>query len=130
VFILAIVSTPQLAVLGNIVAEAWHPLYDGKLPSGLAAISQVPAAGWLQIIAAIGVIEVSIGKQQEDKAPGEIGTFGQAFRPADDADFAALQLKELKNGRLAMIAIMAELVQNALTGMTPFEQIAAGKYSL
>jgi Chlorophyll A-B binding protein len=84
-----------LATLGYFVAELWHPLYDGKIPAGLAAIGQVPAAGWLQIIAAIGIIELTVGKQDyENKGPGELGEFGQAFNPfKDDPEaFAALQV--------------------------------------
>jgi Chlorophyll A-B binding protein len=84
-----------LATLGYFVAELWHPLYDGKIPAGLAAIGQVPAAGWLQIIAAIGIIELTVGKQDyENKGPGELGEFGQAFNPfkEDPEAFAALQV--------------------------------------
>jgi Chlorophyll A-B binding protein len=87
-----------LATLGYFVAELWHPLYDGKIPAGLAAIGQVPAAGWLQIIAAIGIIELTVGKQDyENKGPGELGEFGQAFNPfKDDPEaFAALQVARL-----------------------------------
>jgi len=120
----------MLAVLGYFVTElGYHPLYDGKIEAGCKAISQVPAGGWIQILAAIGVIELTIGKQDyENKAPGEIGTFGQAFNPfEDDAEkFAALQLKELKNGRLAMVSIMGMLVQEQLTGQTTLQQIAEG----
>ena len=90
-----------LATLGFLVGELWHPLYDGKISGGLAALGQVPAAAWLQIVAAIGVIELTIGRQRDDLPPGQIGDFGQAFNPfADEPEkFEALQLKELKNGR-------------------------------
>ena len=44
------------------------------------------------------------------QAPGEFGNFGQAWNPYPDnpVAFSKLQLKELKNGRLAMLAIMGE----------------------
>ena len=31
-------------------------------------------------------------------------SFGEAFKPETEEEMAALQLKELKNGRLAMVA--------------------------
>lgn len=44
------------------------------------------------------------------QAPGELGTFGQAWNPYPDNPkaFSKLQLKELKHGRLAMLAIMGK----------------------
>jgi light-harvesting complex I chlorophyll a/b binding protein 1 len=116
------------AVLGYWVAEFWHPLYDGKVEPGLKALGQVPAAAWLQILASIAVVELTVGKQDyESKAPGDLG-FGLAFNPFpnDQEKFADLQLKELKNGRLAMLAIMGMMVQEGLTGQTTFAQLSAG----
>lgn len=56
----------MLAVLGNFVAELWHPLYDGKVTPGLKALGELPTAAWLQIVAAIAVVELTIGKQDTE----------------------------------------------------------------
>ncbi len=64
----------------------------------LAALQQVyeqrPEAIW-QIIVGLGVIEATSGRQDPDRAPGDLG-FGASFIPKDDDEFTALQLKELK----------------------------------
>ncbi|CAM9516434.1 unnamed protein product [Hapterophycus canaliculatus] len=122
----------MLAVTGYLVAEQWHPLYDGKLSPGLKALGELPLAAWVQILGAIAVVELTIGKQDyENKAPGELGSFGQAWNPYPDnpVAFSKLQLKELKNGRLAMLAIMGEMVQEKLTGQTVIEQLSSGHIS-
>ena len=76
-------------------------LHFDDIPGGIAAISAVPAAGWLQILALVGVHELTVAKQDYTKVPGEINTF-LGFKPDDPEVFKSKQLKELKNGRLAV----------------------------
>lgn len=57
----------------------------------------------LQIVAAAALIEVTAGRQDPEKPAGDLG-FGKGFAPEDEEEYKALQLKELKNGRLAMVA--------------------------
>ena len=47
----------------------------------------------------------------------------------DEEEFTKLQLKELKNGRLAMMAIMGQLIQEGLTKQGPIEQLLVGHIS-
>merc|ERR1719252_465107 len=97
-------------------------LHFDDIPGGIAAIDYVPAAGWFQIIALVGVHELTIAKQDYTKVPGEIPTF-LGFKPDDPDEFASKQLKELKNGRLAMIAVLGELMAQQVSGMGTYEQL-------
>ena len=47
------------------------------------------------------------------------------FKPEDPAEFKSKQLKELKNGRLAMIAVLGELMAQQVSGMGTYEQLGA-----
>jgi light-harvesting complex I chlorophyll a/b binding protein 1 len=97
-------------------------LHFDDIPGGIAAIDYVPAAGWFQIIALVGVHELTIAKQDYTKVPGEIPTF-LGFKPEDPAVFKSKQLKELKNGRLAMIAVLGELMAQKVSGYGTYEQL-------
>merc|ERR1711990_1241821 len=82
----------------------------------------VPLAGWFQIIALVGIHELTVAKQDYTKEPGEINTF-LGFKPEDPAVFKEKQFKELKNGRLAMIAVLGELMAQKVSGMGTYEQL-------
>merc|ERR1719327_24444 len=99
-------------------------LYFDDIPGGIAAIDAVPAAGWIQIIALVGAHELTVAKQDYTKVPGEIPTF-LGFKPDDPVVFKEKQLKELKNGRLAMIAVLGELMAQKVSGMGTYEQLGA-----
>jgi len=97
-------------------------LYFDDIPGGIAAIPYVPIQGWLQILAVVGLHELTINKQDFSKEPGENPNF-LGFKPADPVAFKEMQLKELKNGRLAMIAVLGELVGQQVSGMGTYEQL-------
>jgi light-harvesting complex I chlorophyll a/b binding protein 1 len=99
-------------------------LHFDDIPGGIAAIGEVPGAGWAQIIAVVGIHELTINKQDYTKVPGEIPTF-LGFKPEDPVEFKSKQLKELKNGRLAMIAVLGELMAQQVSGMGTYEQLGA-----
>lgn len=122
----------MIAIIGTLVQTfySWpDEVFNNHRPLG--ALSQIlaerPVAFW-QIFLTIGAIELTIGKQDETKAPGDLG-FGEDFKPTDADAFSKLQTKELKNGRLAMLATIGQFVQEKLTGQGPIEQLLAGHIS-
>merc|ERR1719507_24470 len=85
------------------------------IPNGLGAISKVPAAGWLQIIAYFGFCEFSGGF--EDYKTGTPGDYGWKVLTSTDAEEKTKKLSaEIANGRLAMVAIIGMFFQDGLTG--------------
>merc|ERR1711904_650964 len=85
------------------------------IPNGLGAVSKVPAAGWLQIIAYFGFCEFSGGF--EDYKTGTPGDYGfKVLTSADPAEKTKKMSAEIANGRLAMMAIIGKIFQDGLTG--------------
>ncbi|CAK0811688.1 unnamed protein product [Prorocentrum cordatum] len=88
------------------------------VPNGLAALSKVPAAGWLQIFLFAGTYEVAY----TEKA-GEPGNYGKGWlgtgifgSVSDPAKRTRGLNSEIANGRLAMMAIIGMFYQDGLTG--------------
>jgi len=126
----------QLAVLGYFVPEFFRfPGYLSSsaeikfedVPNGVAALSKVPVEGIAQILLFQSVIELAY-PQKDDKAAGDIAPPGWT-RYTDDAVKTDKLNKEINNGRLAMVAITGEIVQNILTGQTPLQVITSGHIS-
>merc|ERR1712151_457131 len=91
------------------------------VPNGLGALSKVPTAGWAQIFAFVGAIELGYNKQT-----GEPGNYGKGFlglgsvgvsASIEDPEVRSKKLSaELAKGRLAMVAIIGMFFQDGLTG--------------
>jgi len=85
------------------------------VPNGLAALSKVPLAGWIQILLYCAFCEVSAMRTRTDE-PGNLG-FKPPLLASDDPEVRNIKLaSELANGRLAMFAIMGMFFQDGLTG--------------
>lgn len=95
----------------------------------LAALSSVPEAGLWQIAAAVFAIEVyRINRVvRGDKAAGDLGLGQGGFNPFgfnySDEEYFEKQVQEIKNGRLAMVAIMGLLWQASITGQGIVQQL-------
>lgn len=89
----------------------------GDIPCGLKALSVLPWEGWLQIVAAIGVIELFVLRQRDSRdMPGDygLGYFGLRDKGRHERSLLA----ELENGRLAMVAFVVQVVLELVTGKT------------
>merc|ERR1719316_1045191 len=115
----------MLATLGYIVPETLGKfrgelspstgLKFSDIPNGLAAISKVPAIGWVQIIAFAGCVE-GAWSFNEDYS-GTPGDYGWKAITSVDEEIRTRKLNaELANGRLAMMAIIGMFFQDGLTG--------------
>jgi hypothetical protein len=90
------------------------------VPSAIDAYSSLPAA-MIQIFLAISLLEamsipVLANMNDYDRRPGDFSFDPFNLYPEDDEKQRVMQLNELKNGRLAMIAISGMITQAALTG--------------
>ncbi|CAK0906439.1 unnamed protein product [Prorocentrum cordatum] len=91
------------------------------IPNGLAAISKVPGAGWVQIFLFIGCIEKAVFVHDPTRAPGDfanggvLGVPNGSTMPLGEARTRKLN-SEIANGRLAMMAIIGMFYQDGLTG--------------
>merc|ERR1719352_654445 len=92
------------------------------VPNGLAALSKVPSAGWLQIFLFCGTLETGVFQDDESRAPGDFergGILGVPNGSGPIADEESRKRKlsaEIANGRLAMMAIIGMFFQDGLTG--------------
>ena len=81
---------------------------------------------FLQIILAIFAVEVyGNRKQEENPMGGDLGFDPLGLRPSEQGAWGRVQLRELKNGRQAMFAILGMIVQEHITGVGVLEKVDA-----
>ena len=107
------------------------PLNDTQGDKPFKALQQVcserPLAA-AQILLAIFAVEVmgQYNQMREGAAPGDLGFDPLKLRPSDPKMWELVQLRELKNGRLAMLAIAGMLTTEFLSGNGVFEMYKIG----
>jgi len=125
----------MVAALGQITqyfVRIGDPVFSqGAKP--FKAIEQVcadrPLAA-IQIVLAIFAVE-ALGQFNQIKSnePGNLGFDPLNLRPEDPETWEKVQMRELKNGRLAMLAIAGMLYTEVITGNGVLEAWAIGKAS-
>jgi len=99
---------------------------DIAAASPLDAVKMVPLAGWGQIFLAAGIFEATAYQRQwneENEIPGDYGYDPLGFTKReggwDSEELASLRLKEIKNGRVAMMTIAGWVSNEVIPGSFP-----------
>ncbi|KAL7580299.1 hypothetical protein ACA910_004336 [Epithemia clementina (nom. ined.)] len=120
---LAVVGWPLAELIDKPLADALgYPTLltkTGASPSLLnGGLGKVDAVYWIMVIILAGIVELENDKVREAKGksylPGDCGFDPFNFFPTDKAGQMAMMTKEIKHGRLAMMAILGFVVQEAL----------------
>ena len=92
----------------------------------LDSIAMVPAAGWVQVLFAAGLFELAGWKRQwtdENPIPGNYGYDPLGFTKReggwDSKELTKLRMMEIKNGRVAMMAMAGWLSDESIPGAFP-----------
>lgn len=113
----------MLASLGMLVQEFVHlPSAAFSEANPLKAIYAVPVEGWVQIITVICILELASFKDTYTVG-ADLGFNPLNFGSPETMD--ALRLKEIKNGRLAMLATMGFIMQTFITGKPVIAQLGS-----
>merc|ERR1712127_77159 len=105
--------TPEYTKFPGFLSPS-QSLKFSDVPNGLAAISKVPALGWVQIFCFIGFMEGRDGLKWDNESRGDIGW--KVITSDDPEILKQKRAAELANGRLAMMAIIGMFFQDGLTG--------------
>ena len=85
------------------------------LNGGLGKVSPVYWVGVLAVAGAVEFVGMNKAKNDPNYFPGSLGFDPLGAYPKNEADQKNMQLAEIKNGRLAMIAILAFAIQEFVT---------------
>jgi Chlorophyll A-B binding protein len=118
----------MLAALGQIVQYFHHPVFpetiNGDKPFAAAAtvFNERPLAA-AQILLAIFAVEAlgQFNQVKEGREPGDLDFDPLGLKPSDPELLEKVQLRELKNGRLAMLAASGMLLQEFQNGVGVLE---------
>jgi len=104
-------------------AAGWHPIGDGAVRSQISddpliAAQQLPIAGWMQVFFTIMCLEwltTFVCKPPEDK-PWDVIGVSDLIADEEYPEWKNQKMRELNNGRLAMMGIIGLIAQDAYTG--------------
>lgn len=111
----------QMAFLGFVVPEKlakganWGDDYLAPDGTALSALESTPALVILTLALISGLELVRlIETEPGTRTDAKVESIG--WRPSDPAEFERMQVRELQNGRLAMLAVAGEIAQELVNG--------------
>jgi Chlorophyll A-B binding protein len=120
---LAVVGWPIAELFDKTIADALSlPIAltkSGSSPSILnGGLEKIDVLYWVAVITLAGIVEIESSKVQEvkgkDYLPGDCGFDPLNLFPKTKEGSMAMMTKEIKHGRLAMMALVGFVVQEAL----------------
>jgi len=120
----------MIACMGYVMPEIFRFPGCEDFGHGLAALTSVPAEGWIQLVALLGAHELLLKPGTRVGAVNgmDYGFGTEVFDGNTEFEKKRRQTVERNNGRLAMIAIMGLMVQDFTFGMTPLQMINKGGF--
>uniref|UniRef100_A0A6T8NCK5 Plastid light harvesting protein n=1 Tax=Proboscia inermis TaxID=420281 RepID=A0A6T8NCK5_9STRA len=122
----------QLAFLGDIVTRAGVRLPGNidlagtsfaSIPNGFPALQSIPVAGFCQLIAFIGFLEIAVMKDVtgEGEFPGDFrnGSIDYGWDTFSEDTKLKKRAIELNNGRAAMFGTLGLMYHEAMGGVLP-----------
>jgi len=113
----------MIATVGYFMPENFRFPGCESFENGLGAFSTIPVEGWVQMIAFIGAHEFILKPREGGMGKYDFGFGTELLDGIDEVELERRQTVERNNGRLAMIAIMGLMVQDAMFGKTPIALI-------
>lgn len=124
----------MLAVVGWPLAELWDkPIADavglpsllnkaGESPSLLTGgLDKIAIPYWVAVISLAGIVELENMKMKDEKAKnyiaGDCNFDPLGLFPEDKKGQMQMMTKEIKHGRIAMMALLGFVIQEAVYGM-------------
>lgn len=109
----------MMASLGLVLPHLWRAPGFEEVPSGVGAVSsEMGAAGLVALVFGAGFHELVLWKDDESK---DAGNFGDPFNVATVINIE--RNYELNNGRMAMIAVLGEILAELATGKDAVQQL-------
>eukprot|EP00441_Pelagodinium_beii_P005662 CAMPEP_0197703096 /NCGR_PEP_ID=MMETSP1338-20131121/125266_1 /TAXON_ID=43686 ORGANISM="Pelagodinium beii, Strain RCC1491" /NCGR_SAMPLE_ID=MMETSP1338 /ASSEMBLY_ACC=CAM_ASM_000754 /LENGTH=256 /DNA_ID=CAMNT_0043286989 /DNA_START=68 /DNA_END=839 /DNA_ORIENTATION=- len=109
----------MMASVGLVLPHWWKAPGFADVPCGLGSVStEMGGAGFVVLFLGAGLHELVLWKDDESKDPGD---FGDPFKFTESINVD--RNYELNNGRMAMFAVLGQVVAELVTGKDAVQQL-------